>query len=562
MLKNNNYLVIIGLCISLIGCNSLKRNQIAEKKNQAKSVDINAWQNKDFSIDGIPGVSLDRVYNEKIVAKTAKTIIVAVLDTQIDLNHEDLQGQLWVNENETPNNGIDDDSNGYVDDINGWNFVGKKNGDFLVWGNFEYVRLIRKWDNYFKDKDQTKLSNDYAYNFKEYKRALTHLEYYQNYYQNWKKSLLFSIDVFQPSKDALKKIFPKENYTHKDLDSVYQIYKTNDKTYWQRRDDNDRDLGALIDYMHDFLDNGDKNLEDIVNQKVQVDSILEKNLNVAYNERDYIKDNQKILEKGYGNNNVSNYKEIEKHSTEVSGIIAANRNNKIGIQGFSNNIKIMPLSISISGDEHDKDIAMAIYYAVDNGAKVINMSFGKEFSLEQQWVTDAIKYAEEKNVLIVHVAGNNKKNIDISPYYPIDYSYKSDIEISSNFINVGATTNSLDSTFVYKSSSYGKKNVDLFAPGDRIYTTIQGGKYETDSGTSLAAPLVSGTAALIWLYYPKLTVQEVKQIILESGTPYDFEVLIPGEENKKAPFKDLSKSGKVLNVYNALKMAKGISSKK
>jgi len=555
--------ILVGLFfIFLVGCNSIKRNQTLPSKNENNFTDSKFWHLKDYGLDGIPGVSLDKVYKNKIPSKTTKNIIVAVLDTQIDLNHEDLKGQLWKNEKEIPNNAVDDDHNGYVDDIDGWNFVGKKNGDYFLWANFEYVRFIRKWENYFKDKTEAQLEEEDLYNFKEYKRAIKYVSYYNKYYENWKKSQEFSMAVYQISKDSLKKIFPKEDYTFKDLDSLYQIYKINDKSFIQRRNDNDRDFGALIDYMSASYEVGEKRLEDINETKVYMDSILQKNLNISYNERIFINDKPELLEKGYGNNNVSQYKKIQEHSTEVSGIIGANRNNKVGIQGFSNNIKIMPLSISISGDEHDKDIAMAIYYAVDNGAKIINMSFGKEFSLEQEWVTTAIKYAENHNVLIVHSSGNDGYDIDASTFYPNDYSYKNKKEMSSNFINVGSITQKVDSTFVSNFSNYGKENVDLFAPGEEIYVSLPENKYKFDSGTSLSTPMVSGAAALIWLNYPNLTVQEVKQIILDSGTSYDVEVLLPGGSGKKAAFKDLSKTGKVVNVYNALIMAKEVSSKK
>lgn len=548
---------LIILCIIALSCNSAK--QTPQIKNTASRTDLSSWHLKDYTLDGIPGVSLERAYNEKLIPKTSNNIIVAVVDTQIDLDHEDLKGRLWTNKNEIPNNGIDDDKNGYIDDVNGWNFYGKKNGDFVDWSNFEYIRVIRKWEGYFKTQDTTKLSEADSYHFNEYKRAKDYRDYYIGYYVNWRKSLQFHIDVYQPAKDALKKFFPKEDYTIKDLDSLYKIHKINDKSYWERKEDNDRDLGALIEYTIANLETNKRTLEDIIAQKAELDSLLQKSLNIDYNEMGAEKDNPKHLQKGYGNNTVSDIKRLHKHSTEVSGIIAANRNNKVGIKGFSDNIKIMPLALSINGDEHDKDIAMAIYYAVDNGAKIINMSFGKEFSTEQQLVTDALKYAEQKNVLIVHVAGNNRKDIDANPYYPNDYSYKDKTTISPNFINVGATAHIADSTLVHVTSSYGKNNVDLFAPGAKIYTSIPDNKYDYDSGTSLAAPMVSATAALIWLTYPKLTVQQVKQIILDSGTPYDIEVLLPGGEGKKVPFSSLSKSGKVLNVYNALKMAKEVN---
>lgn len=187
---------------------------------------------------------------------------------------------------------------------------------------------------------------------------------------------------------------------------------------------------------------------------------------------------------------------------------------------------------------------MAIYYAVDNGAKVINMSFGKEFSLHKEWVFEALKYAEKHNVLVVHVVGNEGENIDVSPRYPNDTAYDDANEVCGNFINVGSVSPKLDSAFVSGFSNYGKQNVDLFAPGDEIYTTSAGNDYVFDSGTSLAGPMVSGTAALVWLYYPKLTVQEVKHIILESGTAYDIEVIVPGTKDKKTLFLNCLNQGR------------------
>jgi cell wall-associated protease len=368
-----------------------------------------------------------------------------------------------------------------------------------------------------------------------------------------------TLKVYPIVKDTLKHFFPKEDYTYEKLDSMYKIYKINDKLYRQRRDDNDIDLGALISYMMINIEANSNSLDKIKDTEIQIDSIVNKNLNIDYNERKYIGDNPKVLEKGYGSNklsiNIKGIRTIQDHNTKVSGIIAANRENNLGIKGFSNNIKIMPLITSFSGDEHDKDIALAIRYAVDNGAKVINMSFGKEFSVHKEWVHEAFKYAEAHNVLLVHVAGNSSLNADENPYYPSDVSDDGTGEICNNFINVGSISQKVDSTFVSKFSNYGKKNVDIFAPGDKIYTTSSENKYKYDSGTSLAGPMVSGTAALIWLYYPKLTAPQVKQIILDSGVSYDIEVIVPGTKDKKLKFSELSKSGKVVNVYNAMLMA-------
>jgi cell wall-associated protease len=560
--------IILFFIFFLISCKSTKESTVYSDKLRFKKelspLSKQTWYQKDYQQDSIPGISLDKWYNKK--KPKNKSVIVAVIDTQIDLKHGDLQRQIWVNPKEIPDNGIDDDHNGYIDDINGWSFTGTKSGGYVVWGNFEYTRVIRNWQQFFKNKTENQIDVLDLPNYKEYQRAVKIQEEKSIYYNRWLQSIKHSIIVYPLIKDTLKYFFPKEDYTYQQLDSLYKKYKINDKTYRQRREDNDMDLGALIDYRMLSLESNEKSLEDIKENEAQIDSIVSKNLNVNFNERTAIGDNPLKLEKGYGNNLVCNHKvghrNIQDHCTKVSGIIAANRNNAIGIKGITQNVKIMPLSISFSGDEHDKDIAMAVRYAVDNGAKLINMSFGKEFSLNKKWVFEAFKYAEEHNVLLVHCAGNNGFNVDENPYYPSDNGFDSSKELCNNFINVGSISSRLDSTFVSAFSNYGKQNVDLFAPGEEIYTTSTGNTYVSDSGTSLAGPMVSGTAALIWSYYPKLTAAQVKQVIMDSGTAYDLQVLVPGTKDKKVPFSELSKSGKVLNVYNAMQMAEKVSKHK
>lgn len=532
-------------------------------KTELKPLELQTWYQKDYLLDTIPGISLDKWYHLNKKKPKSKSIIVAVIDTQIDSNHEDLQGQIWINDKEIPNNGIDDDHNGYVDDINGWNFTGTKSGSPVVWSNYECVRIIRDWGPLFKNKTESQVDALDLYKYKEYQRALKKLEKETKYYKNWLKSLDHHVAIYPLVKDSLKHFFPKEDYTYKQLDSLYKKYKINDKRYKQRRDDNDKDLGALISYMMVSLEVNDNTLKDILDEQSQLNSIINKNLNIEYDDRLLVGDNINCLEKDYGNNKVSDtYEIIRDHSTKVSGIIATNRQNNIGINGIVQDVKIMPLNILPKGDEHDKDITMAIQYAVDNGAKVINMSFAKEFSLHKEWVTEAFKYAEKHNVLLVHCAGNEGLDVDKNPFYPSDNDFEDYKEFCSNFINVGSVTHKLDSTFVSDFSNYGKQNVDLFAPGDEIYSTSVRSKYEFDSGTSLAAPMVSSTAALIWLYYPNLTVADVKKIIMDSGTTYDLEVLVPGTKDKKVLFSELSKSGKVLNVYNAMQLAEKVSKKK
>nr|WP_315149005.1 S8 family peptidase [uncultured Flavobacterium sp.] len=553
----------------LLSCKTIKQVSVTEYKPESKK-ELNTqspkiWYQKDKGLNSISGISSDKWYDEN-KKNPKKEVIVAIIDTQIDINHEDLQGKFWTNSKEIANNNIDDDHNGYVDDTRGWNFASNKKEDYIVWGNFASVRVIRDFKMLFDGKSEDQIPAEKLFKYKEYHRALKAYENENISYKRWQSSLYHSVAVYPLVKETLKQYFPKENYTYQQLDSMYKKHKINDKSYREMRESNDKDLGALIRYMMININNDERNLVDIEKSRDELDSIVNKNLNINYNDRALIGDNPNILEKGYGSNNVSiskkGFKNIQGHCTKVAGIIAANRNNNIGIKGIADNVKIMPLSISYSGDENDKDIAMAIYYAVDNGAKVINMSFGKEFSAHLEWVSDAIKYAEKHNVLLVHCAGNDGFNVDENAYYPSDNTFDGTPEISNNFINVGSISSRLDSTFVSSFSNYGKQNVDLFAPGEDIYTTAKNNAYESDSGTSLAGPMVSGTAALIWSYYPTLTANEVKQIIMDSGTSYDLEVNVPGTKDKKVPFSELSKSGKVLNVYNAMQMAEKVSKHK
>lgn len=537
-------IIVILICYSCSVKNKSLTNSETTKQN---------WHHKSFEKDNVFGIALEDWYAENKTKKTKSKIVVAVIDSQIDLEHPDLLSQIWINGKEIPYNGIDDDKNGYVDDINGWNFVGYEGGDYYRYDHFEYTRIIRNKDLFFTENNNPK------HDSLIFKRAEKFQAAYTQYYKGWLDSNVFLLSKWKKSADTLNHYFPKNDYTYSQLDSLYSIHKINDKSYDERKIDNDEDLGALIDYMRVNYEVGIKTREDLLERKNQNDSIINRNLNVDLEIRTKV---TKGNTKGYGNNKMNENKFQNTHSTTVSSLIAGNTKSKIGTNGFHQNILIMPISISVSGDEHDQDIANAIYYAVDNGAKIINMSFGKDFSWKQDLVTEAMIYAEKHQVLVVHISGNDSCSIDKNPYYPNDYEYYKSEEMVANFINVGSISKRTDSTMVSKFSNYGKQNVDIFAPGEEIYVAKPGNKYGYDSGTSLAGPMVSGTAALMWLYYPKLTVQEVKSIILESGVTINQKVIKPGTENEMVPFSELCKSGKILNTYNAMKMAKEVSKRK
>ncbi|MDG1778172.1 MAG: S8 family peptidase [Flavobacteriaceae bacterium] len=477
------------------------------------------WSHFDLKKDTIPGISLNLAY-EKIVRPKSKTIIVAVIDSGIDITHEDLRENIWVNQGEIPNNGIDDDQNGYIDDINGWNFLGEANNEQL-----EYVRLLAsKNTSHPRYREAEELYN------KERKE-----------YTGLKQQYISILEQVNTSEKAVLDYLKKDSFSKEDVCGI----TTKDPTLRQHLSIIKQSYGFGYESIDDLKKDLEKDLKSF-NER------LDYNLNIDYDGRSIVNDNPDDLnDKDYGNNNVMP-KEGRSHGTHVTGIIAAKRNNGIGINGAADNVKIMAIRNTPNGDEYDKDVALAVYYAVDNGAKVINMSFGKGFSDHSNWVRDAIAYAGKNDVLIVAAAGNDGSNTDEVESYPDDQIGKGP-EVSDTFLKVGATTYDYSSGLVAVFSNYGKSSVDVFAPGQQIYSSYPKNKYEFAQGTSMAAPLVAGVAALIFSQYPNLNAAQVKKIIMESGLPIQKRVSLEG--GNIVEFNSLSKSGKLVNAYNALIMA-------
>ncbi len=495
------------------------------------------WQHKDIFLDTLPGASIDKAY-QKLWSDTKDSIIVAIIDSGIDINHKELQDQFWVNKGEIPNNNLDDDDNGYIDDIYGWNFLGNKKGESISYARKEFVRVLND-RGYFKDKNtKIKLGDSVARKAeKVFKEQIKILD------EDWDYVIGIENDYKRIDKD-LKEYFPDKNYSLEKLKDIDTITKPQ-LSFAVKKLNHYLTYEATPEWMIDF-----KNyLEILKNFK----------LNPNFEDRKEIGDNANdLLDKSYGNPNIKPITKTEIHGTAIAGLIAAKRNNS-GAEGVINNIKLMVIRAVPSGDEYDKDIALAIRYAVDNGAKIINMSFGKLFSMKPKFVREAIEYASKYDVLLVHAAGNDNLNVDLNNFYPMDYSMSNN-EIVNNFINVGALNYKMNHKFPAYFSNYGKRNVDVFAPGHKLHTTIPENSYLTESGTSFAAPIVTGIAAMIRLKFPSLTAQEVKQIILDSGNVYHLQVTVPGKsKSPRVPFSELSKSGKVVNAYNALLMAEQIS---
>lgn len=490
-----------------------KKTALTEQQQQR-------WSHLDLEKDSIPGMSVDKAYAELLKNKKGKKVVVGVIDSGVDINHPDLKAVIWTNKKEIANNGKDDDKNGYTDDVHGWNFLGDSNNETL-----ELVRYLRKGD------DGTEM----------YKRAQKEYEAeYQKVFP-YKETVDLLVDADKTIREYLK----KDNYTVEDLNNVasvkYELYKSKK---------------IMLAYAGDTGTNFKAELEEF---KDYVYDKLNYNLNKEFDGRKPVGDNpEDIKDKKYGNNIVySKERKDSSHGTHVAGIIAQGRNNGIGGDGVATDVEIMPIRAVPNGDEYDKDIALAIRYAVDNGAKIINGSFGKDYSPHKEWVWDAMKYAESKDVLIVLAAGNDGKNVDVEPNYPEDTSDKK-TELVTNVVKVGAINYNYGENIVADFSNFGTDNVDVFAPGVKVYATVPGNDFKYQQGTSMASPNVAGVAALIRSYYPNLKANQVKQIIMQSGTPLDFEVTV-GENGEKRPFSKTGVSGKIVNAYNALKMADELS---
>ncbi len=527
------------LICAFISCESISQIVSPDldtyKVTTAKKIDSD-WYQKDIIQDSVPGTSLYRVYNTLLKNKRGKEVIVAVLDMSVDIEHTYLKENIWTNTKEIEGNHIDDDHNGYIDDVHGWNFLGNQNNENLRYEQFECVRIIKKLIN---NKTLTLVD---SLLFIRVKAA------YDSHLKDVNAELENANMVIKARADSdayLKNIFNNKAYTVSDLDSLKQVFPK------------DTLLQTEVLRMSNFIKYGytpeynTSRKESLLNSKKYI-------LNQEYPERAIIGDSVKgKLYSIYGNNQVDAHATFLSHGTFTSGFLTTKYLRKDSINIFEN-IKIMPLRVSAYGSEYDKDIALAIRYAVDQGAKVINMSFGKRFSLDKHWVDEAIMYAERKGVLIVKSAGNERFNTDFfeNTKYPNDYN--DEAEFSNNFITVGGTSHSLDDKFLYRATNYGKKTVDVFAPGSRLTTLSPDNEIRTNmNGTSFSTAIVSGIAALIRSYYPSLTASEVKQILMDSSVKYDILVDVPTKENpeQQLPFNQLSKSGGIVNAYNAMLMA-------
>ncbi|HVX25839.1 MAG TPA: S8 family peptidase [Parafilimonas sp.] len=514
------------------------------------NVNTKSWYLDDQASDSVDGISLNKTY-QFLKGKKSTPIIVAVIDGGIDTTHEDLKRILWTNKKEIPGNGIDDDHNGYVDDIHGWNFLGNKNGQDLDKASDErsrvYYTLKDKFDN--KNINEDSLNADDKWLYDEWKKAASEMTVTSD--EQMEVMMLDALDKTLHKQDAiLQEELGKKEYSLNDLETTQlssskgQQAKTSFLNILKLEQvDTSTTNTALFADLEEYLDQKRSEL----NNKTTAPPDYRAQI---------IKDNYyDINDKYYGNNDVMG--PDADHGTHVSGIIAADRTNGIGINGIADNVQIMMIRAVPDGDEYDKDIALAIKYAVDNGAKVINMSFGKGFSPQKKWVDEAVKYADDHDVLLVHAAGNESHDIDTVDNFP-NPNFLFIKSKPGNFITVGAYGDPKvdEGKYIAYFSNYGKDAVDVFAPGVKIYSTVPH-SYGYHDGTSMASPVVSGIAALIRSYYPQLSAEQVKTAIVKSVKPYTGEVNKPGDYNstEETTMDQLCVSGGFVNADAALEYA-------
>lgn len=543
------FLVFLGSCKSIrnipVPEAVLNAIELPTKKENLTEVQKRTWGHADLATDTIPGMSIGKAY-EFLEGKKATEIIVAVNDSGIELKHEALQNMLWINENEIPENGIDDDKNGYIDDIHGWNFLGD-----IYDENLEITRIIKQKSPKFEGKTEDQILEADKKEYQEYMKLKEEFDAELDKASESKNRYTNYYNMYQSVHNAMVNSTGKEAYTLEDVAAIV----TTDEVLTKQKEMTLRVLTEGTTYQ-----------EEMSHLKKGVDyytSKVDAFYNLDFNPRSTLlgDDEFDMSVTNYGDGDPSNRQKDEIHGTHVAGIILAEKNDKNDMSGIAKNVKLMSVRCVPNGDEYDKDVALAFKYAVDNGAKVINTSFGKGYSPNVEWVYEAIRYAEKHDVLIVNAAGNDAQNIDERGVFPNDAPELSN-EISDNMITVGAMSSSYDEHLLATFSNYGKKNVDIFAPGVKIYAPVTENSYQFLSGTSMASPSTAGVAALLRSYYPALSAKQVKRILMNSGTLIPFKVIQPGTTDVLVSLSELCVTGRIVNAYNAVRMAESMVSKK
>lgn len=512
------------------------------------------WLLLDYATDSVPGISVNKAYAELLKGRKSVPVVVAVIDGGVDYAHEDLKDVMWKNPGEIEGNGIDDDNNGYIDDIYGWNFIGGADGRNVNYDNLEVARLHKSLSYKYKTADPSNLNKKQKKEYELYQKVKNEVD------ENVAKYVKI-VDKYASRKDEIVRYLDlveskikKENLSFEQVDSIDVSSDTlmakginlinRAKAYYPEL--------SSVDAVKELF------VKDLQGGIDRYGERINYHYNPNYNSRKIVADNyEDSYEMYYGNADVKGPDAF--HGTHVAGTIAAKRNNEIGMDGIADNVQIMAVRVVPNGDERDKDVANGIRYAADNGAHIINMSFGKNYSWDKKVVDKAVRYAEKKGVLLIHAAGNNAENNDEIEHYPTNkYAKKMWFckKKAKSWMDIGANSYMNDSLFLAGFSNYGKKEVSVFAPGVAIYSTAPENKYASIGGTSMATPVVAGVAAVLKSYFPGLKAKQIKEIIMESSDKKDLTVYVPGTKNEKSVhFSELSISGGQANLYNAVLMA-------
>ena len=524
---------------------------LAYSATSQESFELNEWQHLDPSESNVYGVSTNKLY-QNLDAKSKQTVVVAVIDSGVDIEHEDLKKKIWINLDEIPGNGIDDDKNGYIDDFNGWNFIGGPNGEPVIHDTYEITRLIKEQEELFKSLDTSQLKGKAKEVYENYRKEKEKIERQKKSAQkNYEETVQYEY-VINTALTSLKDALGEKSLTK---DNVRKIDDQDNMSLRIAKQIIDQVLieeseQITIDELIESF------ASDIKEQKEYFQAKYKYNYNLDFNPRKIVGDNYSdVNERYYGNPYVN--APFSEHGTHVAGIIGAERSNNIGLDGIAEDVRIMPIRAVPDGDERDKDVANAIYYAVDNGASIINMSFGKGDSPYKDAVDRAVKYAEKHDVLLIHAAGNSSMDNDEEKNFPNDKFKKRGLfrkKTAKNWLAIGALSWQNDENLVASFSNYGDEQVDVFAPGVDIYSTLPENTYKPQNGTSMAAPVVSGVAAVLRSYFPELSAKQVKEIIMESSNKLDRQVIIPGTEETTS-FGKLCASGGTVNAAKAFELA-------
>ena len=547
-----------GFTLQSIGDDCVERQNLFESKTPFIRIRSNPnqpprnWPYLDPATDSVAGISLYKAY-ELLKNRPSVPVVVGVLDSGVDILHEDLRDVIWMNPKEIADNQTDDDKNGYADDRNGWNFMGAKDGTTYEYDQPEITQTYLLLKNKYDTIDPAKLRPDQKRQYNTYLTAKK--QYLQRYKTDQGKRMALSDTArFWRIANEISRKLPDTTITQQQIrqvdlgtDTIAVAVRTMlSDTYLPQ-------YGSFRDYVGLVRKNWGR-FQQMVGGGADIA------YNPDYNARKSVGDDPaKPTERYYGSPRMrlGQSQQLAVHGSHVAGIIGAKRSNGRGVDGVADNVRIMPVSVvPANGDERDKDVANGIRYAVENGAKVINMSFGKRLSPFKEQVDAAIRFAEERDVLIVHAAGNNGENYDSIPAYP-SARYENG-KIAQNVLVVGNSTWRVNEGLPSRSSNYGVQTVDLFAPGTEILSTLPNNQYASFSGTSMASPMTAGVAALLRSYFPNLTAIQVKDILMKSTYKPDVTVRKPGRSSQKTTFKSLSRSGGLLNAYEAVKMALGM----